>query len=111
MRVKDRIRERLGALMAEGSLDPERLAHEAAVLADRADITEELTRLRAHLDQAHEVLGEGGVVGRRFDFLVQELNREVNTIGSKGQEAGLHALVIEMKSEVEKIREQVQNLE
>jgi len=111
VRVQERIRHRLAELVDEGVVDPERVAQEAALLADKADITEEITRLRAHLDQAAEMLAAGGVVGRRLDFLVQELNREVNTIGSKCQEVGMHALVIEMKSEVEKIREQVQNLE
>jgi uncharacterized protein (TIGR00255 family) len=89
----------------------ERLALEAAVFADRSDVQEELVRLRSHLDKFAELLAAGGAIGRKLDFLLQEMNRETNTIGSKASDAEVSPLVIEVKSELEKIREQVQNLE
>lgn len=89
----------------------ERLALEVAVFADRSDVEEELVRLRSHLDKFEELLAAGGGVGRKLDFLLQEMNREANTIGSKASDAEVTPLVIETKAELEKIREQVQNLE
>ncbi len=112
-----RTRERLEARMAEllqgtgASPDEAVMAREAAILADRADVREEITRLEAHLAHAREVLGKGGAVGRTLDFLVQEIHRETNTIGSKTNEIALSRVVVEMKSDVERLREQVQNLE
>ena len=91
--------------------DPEQLARAVALLADRADIREEITRLRAHLEHAREVLERGDLVGRRLDFLVQEMHRETNTIGSKVADSTVSRHVVEMKSDVERLREQVQNLE
>jgi uncharacterized protein (TIGR00255 family) len=93
------------------TVDEQRLAQEVALLADRMDVTEELVRLRSHLAQAEVLLGEDAPVGRRLDFLVQELGREVNTIGSKSQSAEIARRVVEAKAELEKIREQVQNVE
>ena len=92
-------------------IDPQRLAQEVALLADRSDVTEELTRLGAHLDEVHRMLGDSRPAGRRLDFLAQELHREVNTIGSKSQHPGIAARVVEAKAEVERLREQVQNVE
>ncbi len=92
-------------------MDPQRLAQEVAMLADRADITEELARLRSHLEQFHLTLGAKTPVGRKLDFVIQELNREINTIGSKATDVGISQAVIEIKSELERLREQVQNLE
>ncbi|MBI5441920.1 MAG: YicC family protein [Deltaproteobacteria bacterium] len=89
----------------------ERLALEAAVFAERSDVQEELVRLRSHLDKFAELLDAGGAIGRKLDFLLQEMNRETNTIGSKAADVEVSPLVIEMKAELEKIREQVQNLE
>ncbi len=89
----------------------ERVAFEVALFADRSDVSEELVRLRSHREKFASVLEEGGAVGRKLDFLLQEMNREVNTIGSKASDAEVARLVVEMKSELEKIREQVQNLE
>jgi uncharacterized protein (TIGR00255 family) len=105
-----RLLERLSRLSAEG-VDPQRLAQEVAMLADRADVSEELSRLSAHLVEIRRLLDEPGPQGRRLDFLVQELNREVNTIGSKSQSAEVAARVVEAKSVIERIREQVQNVE
>jgi uncharacterized protein (TIGR00255 family) len=92
-------------------LDPNRLAQEAAFLADKSDITEEIVRAESHLHQFRSMIDAGGAVGRALDFLLQELNREINTIGSKAGDAGLSQKVVGIKSELEKVREQVQNIE
>jgi uncharacterized protein (TIGR00255 family) len=89
----------------------ERLALEVAVFAERSDVQEEVVRLRSHLDKCAELLQAGGSVGRKLDFLLQELNREANTIGSKASDTEITPAVIEIKGELERIREQVQNLE
>jgi len=111
----DAVRERLAARIAEltrgVSLDPSRLAQEVAVFADRTDVTEELTRLASHLAQARGLITSQAPAGRKLEFLVQELNREINTIGSKSQHAGIAGTVVELKAELERIREQVQNVE
>ncbi len=109
---KDKMIERIQELIGpEVRLDEERLITEAAIFADKTNVTEEIVRMRSHFDQFEALLEEDGSVGRKLDFLMQELNREVNTIGSKSPDQSIASLVIEMKSEVEKIREQVQNLE
>ena len=94
-----------------GGIDPQRLAQEVALLADRADVTEELVRLASHLEQARALIAGSQSAGRRLDFLVQELGRELNTIGSKSPTAEITALVVEGKAVLEKVREQVQNVE
>lgn len=91
--------------------DETRLVQEAALYADRVNITEELVRLASHLAQFRAILAEEEPVGRRLDFLLQEINRETNTIGSKVSNATAQQIVVAMKNEVEKLREQVQNLE
>ena len=106
-----RLRERMDTLLGEAHLDEARLAMEVAVWAERSDISEELARLRAHLDQFSALLDEGGAVGRTLDFLIQEINREVNTVGSKADDLQISQAVIAAKSTLEKLREQVQNLE
>jgi len=109
---REKLASRLAQLLPEANpVDPQRLAQEVALLADRADITEELARLRSHLEQFHTALGAKTPIGRKLDFVIQEMNREVNTIGSKSAEAGTSQAVIEIKSDLERIREQVQNLE
>lgn len=111
------IRERLARQVAElteageGRLDPERLHAEAALLAARADIREELDRLHAHVAAARELLGRGGAVGRRLDFLAQEFNRESNTLCAKSNATSLTAIGLELKVVVDQFREQVQNIE
>lgn len=111
-RVLARLRDRVDRLLGEGgAADPDRLAQEVALLADRADITEELVRFRAHNQAFLNFLEAGEPVGKRLDFLLQEMNREGNTIGSKSQDAGIAHLVVEMKEEIERLREQVQNIE
>jgi uncharacterized protein (TIGR00255 family) len=110
---RDRLSARLATLL-EGSgatLDPAHLAREVASFADRTDVTEEVARLRAHVAHARTILGDGGSAGRRLDFLVQEMNREANTAGSKSPDAALSTIVIDLKADVERLREQVQNLE
>lgn len=91
--------------------DPDRLAQELAMLAVKADVTEELDRLSAHVAAARELLGKGGAVGRKLDFLMQEFNREANTLCSKSQSSDLTALGLELKAVIDQIREQVQNVE
>jgi uncharacterized protein (TIGR00255 family) len=109
----DRFRERVRDLLdGEAEIPEERVALEAAIFADKINITEELVRLRSHLRQLESILAdEGGANGKKLDFLAQELNREANTIGAKANDLRVTARVLEMKSEIEKIREQVQNIE
>lgn len=112
--VKDyhqRLQNRLQEWLKESVIDQDRLANEVAVFADRSNITEEVVRLNSHLYQASRFLESNEPVGRKFDFLVQEMNREINTIGSKANDLAISRLVVEVKSEIEKIREQVQNIE
>ncbi|HWM87523.1 MAG TPA: YicC/YloC family endoribonuclease, partial [Kofleriaceae bacterium] len=109
-----RLRDRLGRLLASGkvAVDEARLAQEVAILADRMDVTEELVRVASHIAQLGELLRmPHQAVGRRLDFLVQELGREFNTVASKSQSAEIARLVVEAKAELEKVREQVQNVE
>ena len=102
---------RVKELLAELPVNEKRLYEEAAGVAQRGDITEELTRLRIHLDALMELLDRTEPVGKSIEFLLQEINREVNTMGSKSQNAGLSQLTVEVKGEAEKMREQVQNVE
>ena len=106
-KMKNRIRE----LLDGANYDESRLLTECAVFADKADISEELARLDSHFAQFKKILKEDVPVGRKLDFLVQEMNREVNTIGSKCNDSEIAKQVIEAKSYVEKIREQIQNIE
>ena len=111
-RLKIRLQEVLGAL----PIDPVRVAQEAAVVAERADVAEELTRLRSHVDQFARLIGEAGEIGKKLDFLLQEMQREANTLLSKtpglGQEGlDMTELGLQIKAEIEKLREQVQNVE
>src|SRR5262249_37693935 len=99
------------SLLGETALDESRVATEVAVWAEKTDISEELVRLRAHLDQFALLLRDGGPVGRTLDFLAQEMNREVNTVGSKADDLEISQAVIVAKSAIEKLREQAQNIE
>jgi len=107
------VRERLAARLAEvsESLDQERLEQEMALLAQRLDVDEEMDRLNTHLDEVERVLDTDEPVGRRLDFLMQELNREANTLGSKSADSETTAISVEMKVLIEQMREQVQNIE
>ena len=112
---RQRLQKRIAELIARGGqnieLDPSRLAQEVAYLADRSDITEELARLRSHLEQFRTSLEEQGEIGKRLDFLLQELNREANTVLAKSTEIPIKDAALAIKAEVEKLREQVQNVE
>ena len=109
--LKDRFRARIHALAPDSEVDPSRLAQEIVLLADRLDYTEECVRLRSHCQQFKEMMASGGPLGRRLNFVVQEMGRESNTIGSKANDPQLSVIVIELKEEIEKLREQVQNVE
>jgi uncharacterized protein (TIGR00255 family) len=111
VRERDRLRAAVANLLDGHPADEARIAQEVAILADRLDVTEELVRLRAHLRAAAEALAEDRPVGKRLGFLAQEIGREVNTIGSKANDAEVAHWVIEMKGELERLREQVENLE
>ncbi|AEG60565.1 YicC/YloC family endoribonuclease [Desulforamulus ruminis] len=106
-----KLTQKLAEWLEEGALDENRLAAEVAIFTDRADISEEIVRLNSHVKQLEQILSEGGAVGRKLDFLVQEMNREINTIGSKANDLMITNAVVNAKSELEKIREQVQNIE
>lgn len=107
----EKLQNRLSELGAGVKVDQTRLAQEVALLADRADITEEVVRFNSHLSRFAEILARDGAAGRRLDFLLQEMGREVNTMGSKAQDLEVTGLVLDMKAELEKLREQVQNIE
>jgi uncharacterized protein (TIGR00255 family) len=113
-----RLEERLAAVREQPGFEPGRLAQEAALMAERLDVSEEITRLETHLGHLLEIIaaratapGSSQAVGRKLDFVIQEVGRELNTVGSKAQDAGIAGLVIDGKVELEKIREQAQNIE
>ena len=111
--TQKRITERINDLLKEHNniLDQERLAQEIAIFADKASITEEIVRLKSHFEQFIKTIQSQQPAGRKLDFLVQELNREVNTIASKANDFAITTVAVDMKSEIEKIREQIQNIE
>jgi uncharacterized protein (TIGR00255 family) len=106
-RLMDRVRELTGGMV----VDEARLLQEVAIMAEKSDITEEIVRFRSHIEQFNELLAGDDAAGRKIDFLIQEMGREINTIGSKSGDAGISRSVIEIKSELAKLREQVQNIE
>ena len=108
---RERLEARLRDILADRSLDEQRVITETAIFADRTAVDEETVRLRSHIAQFRTMLEEGSPIGRKMDFLVQEFNRESNTIGSKCSDASLAKVVVDLKSEIEKIREQLQNVE
>ncbi|MBR0104540.1 MAG: YicC family protein, partial [Firmicutes bacterium] len=108
---RQKLMQRLAGLLDETEIDEQRILTEVTIFADKACIDEEITRLKSHIDQLKNILENGGQVGRKLDFLVQEMNREANTIGSKSNNIDVTKKVVEIKSEIEKIREQVQNIE
>ena len=107
---RERLESRLKNMIADG-IDPQRLAQEVAIMADRCAIDEELARLESHLHQMETYLEAEGEIGKKMDFLIQEMNRETNTIGSKAQDGEIAQWVVDLKSEIEKLREQIQNVE
>lgn len=108
---RNRLYEKLKAILTDSSIDSQRILMEAAVYADKTAVDEETVRLRSHIDQLKNMLSQDGPVGRKLDFIVQEMNREANTIGSKISNAELAHKVVDIKAEIEKIREQIQNIE
>jgi uncharacterized protein (TIGR00255 family) len=108
---KSKLEERLSQLLPPKMVDPQRLAQEAAILAERSDISEETARLSSHLDQYHSLLKEGKEIGKKLDFLLQEMQREINTILSKTGNLEITRMGIGAKADIEKLREQVQNVE
>lgn len=109
--ARERLRQRLGEVVTDERINPDRLEFEITMLADRLDVTEECVRLRAHLQAFRSAFDQAEAVGRKLNFLVQEMNREVNTIGSKANDAAIAHRAVQMKEELERIREQVQNIE
>lgn len=107
-KLEDRIKELLDK---DVSIDKERLSTEIAILADKASIDEEVVRLKSHINQFRLIFKEGDAIGRKLDFLIQEFNREINTIGSKSSDVSISNNVVDLKSIIEKIREQIQNIE
>ena len=108
---RTRLENKLKEVLANTALDESRILTEAAIFADKVAVDEETVRLRSHLQQMNEMLTNGGAVGRKLDFLLQEMNREANTIGSKCTDVALARIVVDIKAELEKIREQTQNIE
>jgi uncharacterized protein (TIGR00255 family) len=108
---RERLQTRVKEIASDLELDPQRLEQEIVLFAERTDVTEELIRLNAHFEEFDRLLMKSGPVGRQLDFLIQEINREVNTTGSKSQSTEISRLIVEMKTEVERLREQVQNVE
>lgn len=106
-----RLETRMAEVLSNTQLEPSRILTEAAIFADKVAVDEETVRLRSHLSQLREMLHQGGATGRKLDFLIQEFNREANTIGSKCSDITISRHVVDVKAEIEKIREQVQNIE
>ena len=110
-KYRERLYSRISELLGTTTIDEQRILTEAAIFSEKTAVDEETVRLRSHIAQMRDMLAEEGSIGRKLDFLVQEMNREVNTIGSKVQDVSITAVVVDMKSEIEKIREQIQNIE
>lgn len=108
---REKLEKRMNEILADSTVDEQRILTEAAIFADKTAVDEETVRLRSHLDQLDNMLRDSNPVGRKLDFLVQEMNREANTIGSKANDGILANYVIALKAEIEKIREQIQNIE
>ncbi len=106
-----RIEERMRDILGSATYDETRLLTEVAIFSDKVNVNEETVRLKSHISQFNAMLDEGGSVGRKIDFLIQEMNREINTIGSKSNDLDIARIVIDVKAEIEKLREQIQNVE
>jgi uncharacterized protein (TIGR00255 family) len=110
-RYRDELREKISSYVESVEIDEKRLLTEVALMTDKLNIDEELTRLQSHLDRLEGMVAETEPIGRKLDFLIQEVNREINTIGSKASDLAIANIVVDVKSEIEKIREQIQNIE
>ena len=108
---REKLLARMREVLESTDIEESRILTEAAIFADRVAVNEEIVRLRSHIDQLRTMLDGDGPVGRKMDFLVQEMNREANTLGSKGNDGEIARIVIDIKAEIEKIREQIQNIE
>ncbi len=109
---KEKLKNRISDMLEDPSIiDESRLAQEVAIYADKSSITEEIVRFKSHIEQLKNTVVKNESIGRKIDFLIQEMNRETNTIGSKSSDLNITNLVVEVKSELEKIREQIQNIE
>jgi len=108
---KGKFTKRLEDALKNVTIEPERILTEVAIFADRSNIDEEIVRLLSHIEEFRKILKKGGAVGKKLDFLIQELNRETNTIGSKANDVAVTRMVVDLKAEIEKIREQIQNIE
>ena len=108
---RERLLQKMEELLADRCIDQQRILLEAGLYAEKIAVDEETVRLKSHLEQFAQMMEQSGPVGRKLDFLVQEMNRETNTIGSKAQDLEIARMVVELKSEIEKIREQIQNIE
>lgn len=108
---RERLEQKVKELLETANIDEQRIITETAIFADKVAVDEETVRLRSHIKQLRELLGKGGDIGKKLDFIVQEMNRETNTIGSKSQNIDIAQCVVDIKSEIEKIREQIQNIE
>jgi uncharacterized protein (TIGR00255 family) len=108
---REKLFEKMKELIGDAGIDENRILLEAALHADKVAVDEEVVRIRSHIGQLRDMLKKGGTIGRKLDFLIQELNRETNTIGSKVNDVTISGLIVDIKSEIEKIREQVQNIE
>lgn len=108
---RERLEQRVRELLEDAKVDEQRLITETAIFADKVAVDEETVRLRSHIKQLDTLLQSEGAVGKKLDFIVQEMNRETNTIGSKAQDVEIAHIVVDIKSEIEKIREQIQNME
>jgi uncharacterized protein (TIGR00255 family) len=111
LQMREKLTERLTSILADKEIDTNRILQEAAIMADKVDISEEINRIENHTQQFMETLDGGNIIGRKLDFLLQEINREVNTLSYKSNDYAISKLAVEMKNEIEKIREQVQNIQ
>lgn len=108
---RNRLYKKLSEVLADKNIDEQRIITEAAIFSEKIAVDEETVRLRSHIAQLRDILESNEPIGRKLDFIIQEINREVNTIGSKAQDLSITKIVVDMKSEIEKIREQIQNVE
>ena len=110
-RCKERFAERLALLFGDAQYDENRVLQEAAIIAEKTDVSEEITRINSHVGQMRQILSDGDRIGRKAEFLLQELNREVNTVASKADDYRISSITVEIKAELEKMREQAQNIQ
>jgi len=110
-RCKERFAERLALLFGDAQYDENRVLQEAAIIAEKTDVSEEITRINSHVGQMRQILSDGDTIGRKAEFLLQELNREVNTVASKADDYRISSITVEIKAELEKMREQAQNIQ